>query len=363
MLSAHVQRLAAGHEHLEPCAVLQEVRDRRGGRGHLLEVVEDQQDVLVPQPVAELVEQRLGRGGLEADRARDRSEHRLAVAGCGEVDEEDAVLEPVDVVGGGAEGQPRLSDAAGAGQREQPDAVVREAACDLAQLCFSAHESRRLVGQPGAPARGSDQRREAVPEAWMGELEDALRAAEALELVLAEVLERGAVRELVNDECGRGGREQHLTAVPGGHDARRAVQGRAEVVALARRRLPGVQPHANAEWSGLAPRLFQKVLLGAEAGADTVDGRVEDGHEAVADRLHDLAARALDGAAQDGVVALERLLHGLLVLLPQAGAALDVGKEEGERARRRLGTRGLHLRGHAVRIKRLRSEGSNLAQV
>ena len=143
------------------------------------------------------------------------------------------------------------------------------------------------------------------------------RAAQALELVLAQVLERGAGRELVDDERGGGRRQQHLTAVPGGHDARRAVQGRAEVVALPLGRLAGVQPHPDAERAGLAPRLVREVLLGGQAGADAVDGRVEDGHEAVADRLHDLAARALDGAAQDGVVALERSLHGLLVVLPE----------------------------------------------
>ena len=70
---------------------------------------------------------------------------------------------------------------------------------------WSGRRVRRRVGVtsggklPGSPG--------------IGELEDALGAAEALELVLAEVLERGAVRELVHDERGRGRRQQHLAAV------------------------------------------------------------------------------------------------------------------------------------------------------
>ena len=48
-------------------------------------------------------------------------------------------------------------------------------------------------------------------------------------------------------------------------------------------------------------------------------------------------------------MALERLFHRLLVLLPEAGAALDVGEEERERSRRGRGER--LLPGHTASIR------------
>ena len=133
------------------------------------------------------------------------------------------------------------------------------------QLRLPAHERGRLVRKPAAAARGCDQRREAGRQRRMGELEDALGAAESLQLVLAHVLQGGAVRQLVGDERSGGRRQQHLAAMAGGHDARGPVEGRTEVVALALGRLAGVQTHPDAERSGLAPRLAHEVLLCVEA--------------------------------------------------------------------------------------------------
>jgi hypothetical protein len=124
----------------------------------------------------------------------------------------------------------------------------------------------------------------------MVELEHALRPAEALQLVLAEVAEAAAVREAVGDQRGCGCRQEHLAAVAGGHDPRRAIEGRAEVVPLTRGGLAGVQAHADAERPGGAPGLLCEPALGVQAGAQAVDRRVEDGHESVADRLHDVPA-------------------------------------------------------------------------
>src|SRR6185503_6007334 len=48
-----------------------------------------------------------------------------------------------------------------------------------------------------------------------------------------------------------------------------------------------------------------------------------------AGHLDHAAALRLDGRARDRVVPRERLAHALRLLLPQAGAALDVREEEG----------------------------------
>src|SRR5207247_4308359 len=99
MLFTHVQRLAAGHEQLEPGAIVQQLRSRGRRGGDLLEVVEQQQQMLFTQSPAEFVEQGLVAHLVQSDRACDGSEHRRAIADGGKVDEDDAVLEPVGVIG------------------------------------------------------------------------------------------------------------------------------------------------------------------------------------------------------------------------------------------------------------------------
>ena len=99
-----------------------------------------------------------------------------------------------------------------------------------------------LVLAPGVGGGrvGRPQRRELRRQAVDVELVDALRAVEVLEPVLAEVAD-AQPRQLVVLEHGRGRlREQHLAAVAGRHDARRAVHAQPVVPLLADRRLAGV---------------------------------------------------------------------------------------------------------------------------
>src|SRR5205823_2848516 len=49
-----------------------------------------------------------------------------------------------------------------------------------------------------------------------------------------------------------------------------------------------------------------------------------------------ISAVGFDCLAEEGVVASEGLAHRLWVLLPEAGAALNVGEKEGDRARRQF---------------------------
>ena len=172
----------------------------------------------------------------------------------------------------------------------------------------------------------------------MDELKDALRSPQALELILAQVAKRGPVREPVHDQRRRGRRQKDLATVTGRHDPRGAVERWPEVVALARGGLPNVKPHPHPKRPGLTPRLVPEAVLGFEAGAYAVRRGAEDGHQSVPGRLHHLPVRALHRVAEDRVVALERLRHGLPRLLPQLGAALEVCEQKGEGLRRQLST-------------------------
>ena len=68
------------------------------------------------------------------------------------------------------------------------------------------------------------------------------------------------------------------------------------------------------------------------AAADGVAHVAEDGEDAVAFALalDDVAVLAFDARRDDGVVARQRLAHGIRLAFPEAGTAFDVGQQEGD---------------------------------
>src|SRR6266508_6486783 len=96
MLAAHMQGFATGHQQLESGVPRQQLHYRWGAGCHLLEVVEDQHEALVPQPAYEALKQRLTAGLAYPDGERDVREHSRGVAVRGQIDEEHPVVEPVD---------------------------------------------------------------------------------------------------------------------------------------------------------------------------------------------------------------------------------------------------------------------------
>jgi hypothetical protein len=207
---------------------------------------------------------------------------------------------------------------------------------DLLQIRVAADEGGGLGGQVVVTAVEGGQRREAVGEVGVDQLEQPLGTAQVLEAVGAEVAQVGSFREPVGGQGGRRRRQQHLAAMADGHDPCGAVDCRAEVVAGAGRGLAGVQPHPHPQRPGRSPRLGRQVLLRGETGACCGRCRGKDGHDPVAGRLDHLPTRGGHGGLQDLVVALQGGLHGLREPLPQPGAALDVGEQEDHRSRRRL---------------------------
>ena len=161
----------------------------------LLEVIEDEQDLLRAEPAAELVERRALSGVAETDRRRDQGKDGIAV-GCGdEVDEVDAVGEPVDLVGGGTDGEPGLPAAAGTGQRDESDVRVVQALADRAEFRVAADERGCLGRKVVRPKVEGRQRRELRRQPRMGKLEQTLRPPEVLQSMFPEVAQRSAVRE------------------------------------------------------------------------------------------------------------------------------------------------------------------------
>ena len=121
----------------------------------LLEVVQHQQQLLVPQVVPDDLAQRPAAGLPHVQRAGDGRGDEVRIARRRERlqgHEADAVLEVVEQVGRHGEGQARLAHPAGAGQRQQARLGPQQEAPDRRHLALPADERRRLL-------------REAVPNA------------------------------------------------------------------------------------------------------------------------------------------------------------------------------------------------------
>ena len=151
VFTADVQHDPAGHEHLQPRTLGQQARDE-GARGrHLLEVVEHEQQILLPQVRPQDVEERLLGGLPHRQRPRHRGGHRLAVGHRGQPHEVCAVGKVADQLLRHSQRQAGLADAPWSGQAEQANLGAQEHLHDGAHLPLAAHERGELHGKVVAP--------------------------------------------------------------------------------------------------------------------------------------------------------------------------------------------------------------------
>ena len=154
MLPRRRQWLPAGGDQAQPRRSGDRFgHERRGRVQQVLAVVDDKKKLPIPQ-VGERQSMRLG-GRLvsQVQRRRHRSANKRGVPHLGELDEPGAVAEAAPDLGGGPDGEARLSYPARPDEADQPGA--RELLPDLGQLPAAADEARRLDGQVADPAPGS----------------------------------------------------------------------------------------------------------------------------------------------------------------------------------------------------------------
>ncbi len=133
-LTAHAQALATRDEQGKVGAALDERRELRRRLDHLLQVVEQQQQL----PLADV----LGEPVRGAERLRDRLGDERRIAERGQADPEDARLVLGHERRRRLDREPCLARAAGAGQRDEARSVL-EPREHLEQLVVSAHERAR----------------------------------------------------------------------------------------------------------------------------------------------------------------------------------------------------------------------------
>ena len=98
-----------------------------------------------------------------------------------------SVREVVEEFGCGLCSEPRLSGAAGSGERHQANATLPEESGDLADLPLAADKCRGLQGKIRRPVPEATQRWELGLEVGDKELVEPLRLREILQAVLAQV--------------------------------------------------------------------------------------------------------------------------------------------------------------------------------
>ena len=265
----HVETLTRRRQQLDLRRALDDLPQQLRAVDEVLEVVEHEQR----RPLAEVVEQLLlrreaavGAVHRELDRLGNRRRQELRRRHRDERDEVHAVRVALDPARGGLERESRLARPARPDEREQAAVGILEQPVDLVELRRAADE-RRARGRQVLHARLDRlQQREVAREPVDLELVDALRGAEILEAVHAQVAD---VRV---DERAR----SSATGAPARHGRRQRC---ARPCARRGRRIPprsaAARPCAAPSAPGSARR---ERALAVRGGGDGV-GRAGEGDE------------------------------------------------------------------------------------
>jgi len=124
-----------------------------------------------------------------------------------------------------------------------------------------------------------------------------------------------------------------LAAVPDGHEPRRAIDSRPEVIAVMLERFAGMHGHANAQAPDRGKISLLERVLGVDRGGYAVGNPRECHAEGVAHRLEHEAVMLLHRGPHERVVPLDGIIHGSMMRFPTLGAALNVCEQESDRAR------------------------------
>jgi len=187
-----MERRAARDQHFQMRAGRHEFRDRRSCVEHVLEVVQDEQDLFFAQVVGNCLVGRLTRPLAYPEHLRDLGDNKVRFAGHVERYEEDAVSEGAQKRCGRFQAKSRLSGTAGPGQRYQAHVFSAKQRLHVRELTHPPEKRGRRhaqVRQRLERRRVDDQRRVLVEDLSVERLQLWARVdAELLNETLAHVL-------------------------------------------------------------------------------------------------------------------------------------------------------------------------------
>jgi hypothetical protein len=271
--------------------------------------------VLRAEVSPELVDRRSILDIGKPDGGGDQRQDGVSVGRREEIDEEDTVGEPVDLVGGSAKSKTGLSSSPRPGQRDEPDLGGVEALAEVLEHGLAADERRRLAREVVRSAIEGRQGWKLGRQVPLGNLEEAFGPAQILQPVLAQIPQRYGGNATVDQTSG-GARQQDLAAMTRRHDARCPVDGGAEEIPAARLSLSRMDPDPDADRAAGRPRFAEEGPLGRDRGRHRGDRPGEHGHETVAGRLDDGSVGIGDRVSEEGLMPCKSALHLLRVLLP-----------------------------------------------
>jgi hypothetical protein len=277
-------------------------------------VVQNDQQVALADVREQGVLDGLPRRLRNAEHRCDDLGHEPRIRGGCKLDEPDAVGIVVDDAGSDLQRQPRFAEAAGSDERDQ--ARSREQRLDLGRLALATDERRDLLGQVVRRRLQRSQRRKRLAQRRVDDLVHALRMRKIAQPYEAEVAQADFARNAITDQVDGRLRHEDLPTVRGVHDPRGTVDGAAEEVAVAALDDPRVQATSHGERNagrrvGIGQRLLQ-----LECGTNAVERILERRVNAVACRLDDQPAQALDRFAGERVVPGECRTHAVGLSLP-----------------------------------------------
>ena len=320
----------------------QQLADLAGGLQHLLEVVQDQEQVLVPKVVDDRLDRRAVGGLPKPQGLGYRGKDQGGVGDRGQGHEECPVLRLGQQLGGRPERQPGLAGSPRAGESQK--ATVAEPLLNLLQLPPASHETgeldREVVRAGIHRPEGLELGRQPVGH----HLEDPLRPGQVLQPVLAEIPERDALgsRRLDQGSGGRGGHD--LSPVAGSGDPGRPVHIDAHVVVRTEYGLPGVKSDPHPDLLLVRPGVTGQGPLGLDGGGHRLGRGGEHHEERVALRRHLHTAPPGERFPEEPLVILQDSGIPVAQAIEEPGAPLDVGEHEGDRSGGKIGPGRPHAR-------------------
>jgi len=333
-LALHSQELTARADKGEVGAGLEKHGQLRRCLHHLLEVIEQQEQLAHPDVLGEPV--------LRAEGLRDRLGHEGGVAERSQPDPEDTALVLGHERRRRLDREPRLPRAAGAGKRQQPRSVL-DARDHLCELSLSADERARRARE--VRVRDGLERRERL----RAELENLDGVGDVLQPVLAQIHHLGL------HELDRRPGEDDLPSMAGGGNAGGQVDVLSDVAFVGHERRTGVQTYPEMDRSGVETlRDHPRGLHCARCGGERNEKRVALGVD-----LDPALLRTR--LAYDPPVLRERLGVPLgAEPVQELRRALDVGEEEGDGPGRQF--RGRHFQSSRANASASSRESSRPAR-
>jgi hypothetical protein len=296
VLPGKPQRLPAGGQDPDAFRHRQQLSDLVGRLSHLLEVVEDQEELLGLEVLDHALD---GRPMALLGKAQDLGhggEHQAGIGDGGQGHEERTVLKLGEEVPGRLDGQPGLPGAARTCQGQE--AGLSKRCLDVLQLPAAPDEARQLDGEVVRADVHRPEGGEIGGQTFGPHLVQVFGPGKVLEPMLAEIPERHPLggRGCHQGLGGCGGDD--LATVPGGGDAGRPMEIDAHVVVTPGHRLAGVHPHPDPDLGVLRPRMGRQGPLRFHRGGHRLGGRGEHHEEGVAVRRDLDAAPGTKGVTE-----------------------------------------------------------------